>query len=198
LLRNPDQLFTASLELIPQLNRKGYSFHSIITKATFAHHLSIATGELSDDLRPSSVTDRESAFMTRSGVMGLLINSSDIELAQRYQRMVTDKPILSAIEEWSFPTYARDSKPNGDFAIPGSILLRKTAIEVLREIGNYTDAYLYYLCTTYLPLALTRDPTFGLKLTDLLQALNTRLETCEDATVRKACLTIIGQIKGAT
>ncbi len=197
LLQNPDRLFTASLELIPQLNRKCYSFHSIITKATFAHHLGIATGELNDDLCPS-VTDRESAFMTRGGVMGLLINSSDIELAQRYERMVADKPILAAIEEWSFPTYARDSRPNADFAVPGSILLRKTAVEIIREIGSYTEAYIYYLCTTYLPLALTRDPTFGLKLPDLLQALNARLETCEDAIVRKACLTIIGQIKGAT
>ena len=38
-------------------------------------------------------------------------------------------PILSAIEEWAFPTYARDNKPSVDFSIPGSILLRKTAIE---------------------------------------------------------------------
>jgi hypothetical protein len=194
LLRNPDQLFNASLELVPQLDRKSYSFHSILTKATFAHHLGIATGELNDDLRPS-VTDRQSAFMTRSGIMGLLINSSDIDLAQRYKRMVAGTPILSVIEEWSFPTYARDNKPSIDFSIPGSILLRKTAIEVLREIGSYTDAYLYYLCTTYLPLALTRDPTFGLKLADLPRALNERLETCEDAAVRKACLALIGQIK---
>ena len=73
--------------------------------------------------------------------------------------------------------------------------MRKTAIEVLRETGSYTDAYLYYLCTTYLPLALTRDPTFGLKLPDLLQALKGRLEECEDPTVREACLALIGRIE---
>jgi hypothetical protein len=194
LLQNPAQLFKASLALVPQLNPKSYSFHSIITKATFAHHLGIATGELGDDLRPS-VTDRQSAFMTRSGIMGLLINSNDIELAQQYQRMVAGTPILSVIEEWSFPTYARDNRPSIDFSIPGSILLRKTAVEILREISSYTDAYLYYLCTTYLPLALTRDPTFGLKLTDLIHALNERLEVCDDALARKALLTLITQIR---
>jgi hypothetical protein len=197
LLQSPDQLFNATLELIPQLNRKGYSFHSIITKATFAHHLGIATGELADDLCPP-VTDRQSALMTRSGVMGLLINSSDIELAQRYQRMVSATPILSAMEEWAFPTYARDTKPSADFSIPSSILLRKTAVEVIREIGTYTEAYLYYLCTTYLPVALTLDPTFGLRLQELLRALNERLEKCANINVRKACLTLIRQIKETT
>lgn len=197
LLQNPHELFSASLDLIPKLSRKGYSFHSIITKATFAHHLGIATGELDEDLRPS-VTDRQSAFMTRSGIMGLLINANDLDLAQKYERMVSETQILSIIEEWSFPTYARDNKPSIDFSIPGSILLRKTAIEVLREIDTYTDAYLYYLCTTYLPLALTRDPTFGLKLQELLQALTRRLETCRASVTREACLALIHQIKEAT
>ena len=80
--------------------------------------------------------------MVRSGIMGLLINSSDTELAQRYEKMVNETPVLEVIEEWSFPTYTRDSKPNADFSLPGSILLRKTAEEVLREIDNYTEAYL--------------------------------------------------------
>ena len=66
------------------------------------------------------------------------------------------------------PHLYRDSRPNADFSLPGSILLRKTAKEVLREINNYTDAYLFYLCRTYLPLALDKDPTFGLKLPDLV------------------------------
>lgn len=115
--------------------------------------------------------------MVRSGIMGLLINSSDTELAQRYERMVKSTPVLEVIEEWSFPTYTRDSRPNADFSLPGSILLRKTAKEVLREINNYTDAYLFYLCRTYLPLALDKDPTFGLKLPDLGRALAARAES---------------------
>jgi hypothetical protein len=80
LLQNPNRLFTASIEMAPRLNRKGYSFHSILASATFAHHLGIATGELDNRFLPS-ITDRQSAFMVRSGIMGLLINSSNTELA---------------------------------------------------------------------------------------------------------------------
>jgi hypothetical protein len=194
LLEEPKPLFEASRKIVPRLNRKGYSFHSIITKATFAHHLGIATGELDDTLKPS-VNDRQSAFMVRSGIMGLLINSSDLDLAQRYDAMVSEHPVLGSIEEWSFPTYTRDSRPNVDFSLPGSILLRNTAVEIIREIDTYTDAYLYYLCTTYLPMALSRDPTFGLRITSLVQAIEKRIETCEETTVREACIDLTRQIK---
>jgi hypothetical protein len=136
--------------------------------------------------------------MVRSGITGLLINSSNTDLAQRYEDMVNRTPVLEVIEEWSFPTYTRDSKPNSDFSLPGSILLRKTAEEVLREIHNYTEAYLYYLCRTYLPLALGRDPTFGLKLSDLGSALTARVDICEDAAARNACVSLARQIKGIT
>jgi hypothetical protein len=194
LLRNPDQLYAASIEITPRLSRKNYSFHSILATAAFAHHLAIATGNLDSRFMPS-ITDRQSALMVRSGIMGLLINSGDTELAQRYERMISRTPVLEIIEEWSFPTYTRDSKPNADFSLPGSILLRRTAKEVLREIDHYTEAYLYYLCRTYLPMALCKDPTFGLKLVNLGNALATRAEICEDTTARNACMVLARQIK---
>jgi hypothetical protein len=180
--------------MTPRLNRRAYSFHSILAHATFAHHLGIATGELDDRFLPA-IVDRQSAFMVRSGIMGLLICSSDTELAQRYERMVRETPVLEVIEEWAFPTYTRDSKPNADFSLPNSIFLRRTAGEVLREINNYTEAYLYYLCRTYLPLALGRDPTFGLKLPELGKALTARADVCEDAAARHACVRLVRQIK---
>jgi hypothetical protein len=65
----------------------------------------------------------------------------------------------------------------------------------LREVDRYTEAYLYYLCTTYLPLALDRDSTFGLRRVELGDALNARGDVCEDATVRKVCLSLAGKIK---
>jgi hypothetical protein len=194
LLHNPDELFSASLELIPKLSSKTYSFHSILTKAAFSHHLSIATGELPEDLRPA-VTDRQSALTTRSGVMGLLITSNNIDLAQEYERLVASTPVLSVIEDWAFPTYTRDSKPNVDFSLPGSLLLHRTATEIIREINSYSEAYVYYLVTTYIPIALSRDRTFGLKIQDLTRALSARVETCEDAKVQKACLTLIRRLR---
>jgi hypothetical protein len=187
LLRNPQQLFAASIDMAPRLARKTYSFHSILARATFAHHLGIATGELHSRFR-SPITDRQSAFMVRSGIMGLLINSNDLDLADRYTRMVREIPVLAIIEEWSFPTYTRDSRPNSDFSLPGSILLRRTAREVLREVESYTEAYLFYLCTTYLPLALAKDPTFGMKHRQLRDALIGRAEKCDEVVVRRACI----------
>src|SRR5260370_22266535 len=154
----------------------------------------MASGELDGGLEPS-ITDRHAAGMVRSGMMGLLIGFSDIDQAQRYERLVHDTSVLRIIEEWSFPTYTRDSKPNTDFSLPGSILLRRTADEVLREISRYTDAYLYYLCTTYLPLALERDATFGLRLAELADALTARGEVCEDAAARRACISLASQVK---
>jgi hypothetical protein len=194
LLQNPNRLFEASVEMAPHLARKGYSFHSILALATFAHHLGIATGELDNRFLPP-ITDRQSAFMVRSGIMGLLINSNDADLAQRYEEMVKNTRVLEIIEEWSFPTYTRDSRPNTDFSLPGSILLRRTAEEILDEIHHYTEAYLYYLCCTYLPLALNRDPTFGLRITDLGNALAARIETCDEAIARRACIDLACQIK---
>jgi hypothetical protein len=196
LLHNPEELFSASRELIPKINPKTYSFHSILTKATFSHHLGMATGDLPSNLRPE-VTDRQSALMARSGVMGLLIASNDIELAEEYARLVASTPVLSVIEEWAFPTYTRDSKPNVDFSLPGSLLLRRTAAEVIREINSYSEAYVLYLVTTYIPLALSRDRTFGLRIQDLIQALSARVETCSDAKVKKACLMLIDRLRGS-
>jgi hypothetical protein len=194
LLNDPGQLIAASVDMAPRLTRKSYSFHSILAQATFAHHLGMATGQLNNKLTPA-ITDRQSALMVRSGIMGLLIKSGDTDLAQRYEGMVRETPVLRITEEWSFPTYARDSKPNSDFSLPGSILLKRTAAEVLHEIHDYTDAYLYYLCTTYLPLALERDSTFGLRIAELRESLIERGESCEDATARRACIKLASQVK---
>jgi hypothetical protein len=194
LLQNPGKLLAASTEMAPRISRKGYSFHAILALSSLAHHLTIATGKLDNQFLPP-ITDRQSAFMVRSGIMGLLINSGDPDLAQRYEKMVNETPVLAIMEEWSFPTYTRDCKPNADFSLPGSILLRRTAEEILREIGRYSEAYLYYLCRTYLPLALNRDPIFGLKLVELGNVLAARADICEDATVRRACLDLVRRTK---
>jgi hypothetical protein len=117
LLQNPDRLLAASTEMVPRLSRKGYSFHTILALSSFAHHLDIATGKLDDQFLPP-ITDRQSAFMVRSGIMGLLISSSDIDLARQYEKMVNETPVLEIMEDWSFPTYAHDCKLNADFSLP--------------------------------------------------------------------------------
>src|SRR5258708_18824692 len=112
--------------------------------------------------------------------MGQMIEHDDRDLAEKYERTVDSSPVLTLIEEWSFPTYTRDSRPNSDFAMPRSLLLRNTAREIVREIGQYNNAYRHYLLTTYIPLALERDPTFGLSLEKVAAAIQHRLEETDD------------------
>ncbi|GAA2433148.1 hypothetical protein GCM10010191_54080 [Actinomadura vinacea] len=195
LLDNPNRLFESSVELAPRLNRKTYSFHSILALNILTHQVSKVTGALSTELEPP-VPGRQSAFMMRGVVMGSLIGSNDLDLAERYRRELERTPVYAALEEWSFPTYTRDGRISSDFTLPNSLLLRNTAREVLREIESYNDAYLYYLVSTYIPLALQRDATFGGRLGDLARALEKRGAGVGDKRIRDACGALVKQIRG--
>jgi hypothetical protein len=193
LLRNPEELLTTSLALVPRMASKNYSLTSILAQAAVAHHIGISAGDLIFGPLPR-ITDRQSAFTARSTVMGLLISTSDLDLAQMYGSLVEEVPVLAMIEEWSFPTYTRDCRPNSDFTLPGSLLLRNTAEEVIREMSSYAEAYIYYLAMTYIPSALQRDATFGLRTCDLESALLNRCEVLEDVTVRKECADLAARL----
>jgi len=196
MLENPEALLAASTEVAPKLVRKAYSFHSILAHAALAHHVGRAMGRVEPVFSPQT-DDRRDALTLRSSVMGLLIEQNDSDLAQKYEQMVTDSPVLTAIEDWSFPTYMRDARPNSDFALPSSILLRNTAGEVIREVNEYSDAYVHYLLSTYLPRALKRDPTFGLNLQGVAAAIRRRLEATSDPDVRKVCERALRNLNGA-
>ncbi|NEA22827.1 hypothetical protein [Actinomadura bangladeshensis] len=195
LLKDPQKLFDASVDLAPRLNRKTYSFHSILALNILTHQVSKVTGTLEADLS-FEVPGRQSAFMMRGVVMGSLISSDDLELAERYRRELDATPVYAALEEWSFPTYTRDGRISSDFTLPSSLSLRNTATEVLREIAVYNDAYLYYLVSTYIPLALRRDPAFGGRIAELVQALELRGADCRDRTIRQTCNTLVRRLKG--
>jgi hypothetical protein len=49
------------------------------------------------------------------------------------------------------------------------------------------DAYLHYLLSTYLPLALERDLTLGLSAGSVANALRRRLERTTDPQARRLC-----------
>ena len=129
--------------------------------------------------------------------MGLLLDGNDIDLAERYQRMVRERPLLLMIEDWSFPTFMRDAQPNSNFALPNSLLLRNTARELIRAIEQQSDAYLHYLLSTYLPLALERDPTLGLSLKEASGAIRRRLDGTSDPKVRRLCESVLANLRGA-
>lgn len=198
LIKNSSQLIEAAENLAPQLTRKTYSFHSIITQAVFGHYIGKATGR--PHVEPvSAVMDRQGAFTLRSSTMGLLIASNDKDLADRYKEMVRKTSVLKTVEEWSFPTYTRDTRPNSDFTLPRSLLLRNTASEVLNELNspNYGQAYKYYLISTYLPLAIRRDDTFGLRAAELIAAVLRFRDESDDPSVRAVCETLASRLRGA-
>lgn len=194
LLTDVGPLLAASVHLTPKLTRKAYSFHSILAQATLIHHLGRATGRTEWTLDPAP-DDRRQAFTLRSGVMGLLMDGDDVDLAHKYERMVGENPVLQMIEEWSFPTYMRDAHPNSDFALPGSVLLRNTARELVRETDEYSDAYLHYLLATYLPLALQQDSTLGLRAGQITAALRRRMDKTDEPHTRALCERVIRDLQ---
>ena len=197
MLDNPTVLIAASTELAPKLVRKAYSFHSILAHAALAHHMGRATGRVEPVFSLEAV-DRRGALALRSSVMGLLIEYDDVDLAERYERKVAASPVLTMIEEWSFPTYTRDARPNSDFALPSSLLLRNTACEVIREMEEYSNAYVHYLLSTYVPLALERDPTFGLNLKNMTAAVRRRLDKTSESQMRILCERALRDLTGVT
>ncbi|MGH3240822.1 MAG: hypothetical protein ACRDNL_10595 [Spirillospora sp.] len=195
ILHDPTILRDSSVELAPRLHRKAYSFHSILAHNVIAHQVSKVTDALDADVG-FDVSARQTAFTTRGVVMGILINTDDVELAERYRRELQTKPVYAALEEWAFPTYSRDGRLSSDFTLPSSLSLRNTATEVLREIAVYNDAYFYYLVSTYIPLAMKRDPAFGGKIIELIQALELRGIDCRDRRIRQTCNALVRQLKG--
>lgn len=194
LLDDPRRLVDSSIDLAPRLSRKTYSFHSILAVNILRHQVSKVAGAPDADLVPEA-PGRQTAFMIRGAVMGALIRSNDLDLAERYRRKLDRTPVYAALEEWSFPTYTRDGRISSDFTLPSSLVLRNTAAEVLREIALYNDAYFYYLVATYIPLALRRDPTFGHRLGDLIAALERRGSGCQEKRIRAACDELVKHLK---
>lgn len=184
LLIGPAPLISASAELAPRLRRPGYSFHAILAAAVLAHHAQRATPDTVDT---APAGGRLGALSLRSNVMGALIGTDDFDLAARYGHMVAGSPVLAVVEDWAFPTYTRDMRPEPGFTLPRSLLLRNTAAEVIREIGCYGGAYVHYLLSVYVPRALTRDPTFGLALPALGGAIRERLDRDDDSILHAVC-----------
>jgi hypothetical protein len=193
LLDDPARLVDSSVDLIPRLSRKTYSFHSILTLNILMHQVSKVGGAPEAELA-TQAPGRQTAFMMRGVVMGSLIGSNDLELAERYRLELDRTPVYAALEEWSFPTYMRDGWLTSDFSLPSPLRLRHTAAEVLREIANYNDAYVYYLVSTYLPLALRRDPTFGWRIADLKAALERHGADCIEKRLRLTCNKLVKQL----
>jgi hypothetical protein len=184
LLVQPERLVAASAELAPRLRRPAYSFHAILAAAVLAHY---ARHPEHDILGTTPGADRLEALSLRSNVMGQLIAHDDFDMAARYGRRVAGSPVLAGVEDWAFPTYTRDVRPEPGFTLPRSLLLRNTAAEIVREVRCYGGAYVHYLLSVYVPRALSRDPTFGLALPALGAAIRERLARENDPALHAVC-----------
>lgn len=188
LIGDPTPLVESSADVLDRLVSRVSSFHAIVAQATLTHHIAKTRGIL---LGQPSPGQHQTAFTYRSGMVGLIIQTNDLELSRHYGGVVQDTHLLGLVEDWSFPTYVRDAQVTRDFSLPRSLLLRQTAGEVVRELVSYNDAYVYYLATVYLPRALRRDPTFGLQLPHLVAGIHSRRETSDNPDVRTACTTLL-------
>jgi len=186
LLEDCDPLLSAAQAMHEQLRpRRGFSFPRIVAQQVLVHHLARVTGQM-----PESYFDprhTRTAFILRGAYMGAIIHSDELALARRYREIVDSNPVARLIELWSFPTWTRDRNATPDFTLERSLLLRHTAREIISELQHYNETYVWYLATTYLPLALEMDPTFGFQLAELGAALRSRIGGIASEHVRDAC-----------
>lgn len=197
LLNDVSKLVNASIDMIEQLNARKNSFHAIVAQANLMHHVARASDNFVGEVFSVDVR-RHSALTFRSTIIGRIMATDDQALAERYCRDVATSPLLSIVEGWAFPTYTHDARVTPDFSLPRSLLLRHTAAEILREVDQYNDAYLFYLAETSIPTVMQRDSTFGLQLLQLTSALRTRLERCEQPAARTACEKILRMLENDT
>lgn len=159
----------AAGELLP---RSGNSFHAFMAHAVLQHHTARSTGAVCTDAPTGGA--RQTAFLRRSTTIGLIISTGDLDLVDRYASDVARSPLAGRIEDWAHATYNRDVRPDPSWWVPRSVVLHRTAHQVLREIGDYPPAYVAYLVEVWLPRALARDPQFAGRALELAAALRQR------------------------
>ncbi|MFI6171673.1 hypothetical protein ACIBCN_33180 [Nocardia sp. NPDC051052] len=194
LVKDAEPLLAKSAEMSERLAEHGNSFHAIIARATFVHHIAKTTGLLLRNDDPKTL-DRRSVMPYRSGVMGRIIQTGDIEEAQHYSDDVKNNALLFMVESWAFPTFTRDAVVTADFSVPRSLLLRNFASSVIQEIETSNDAYLHYLVSVAIPLMLQRDPTLGLRAGEILTKLKYRIDTGSAVVTEQVAPALLSQLE---
>jgi transcriptional regulator with XRE-family HTH domain len=162
------------------LRAKGTSHRRTIAQAHLAHHVGKAKGrliheEVKDPTARRRLKDQRTSLFLRGAYMGVLRKTDDLDLASHYNEIVAVDPLARLAELWAFPSWTGDSTAQEEIDAP-HVPLTRTASEVVYEIGEYNDAYVWYLVNTYVPLAVQHDATFGGKLFELSVSLQERAE----------------------
>jgi hypothetical protein len=185
ILQDPGPLVGAAHATLIALKSDGSTSARAIAEAQLGHHIGkaesqlVITGLEEPDRGPakSPRVQQRSAFFHRGSVMGVLRAEDDPDIAFEYERLVDRYPIAKTVETWAFPSWSGDIYGREEFSVPKTLNLSRTATEVIREIDTYNDAYVLYLVTTFIPLAIGElDARFGDRLPDLRSALLRRAE----------------------
>lgn len=130
-------------------------------------------------IRSASETSRDRLVDLRCTVMAAITKGDDLDLARWYQRQVRKDQNLADVERWMFPAWTGDVDQNSNPSVAIKVPLVATGAEVVHEIMSpkYPSSYIWYLATTYLPIALQVDDTIGLRRLDIQVALKERMES---------------------
>lgn len=199
-LNEPDDLMAATQECLENVTQtRGFSFRRAVAQAHLAHQIGKWSGELvlhPTEAQPRGLRVRQArSFLRRGSYMGILRQTDDLDMAERYGRLVNDSALGKTIELWAFPSWCGDCEPAEDFSLPGNLTIRRAAREVIREIHEYNDVYVWYLVTTFIPISLQElDPTFGAQLALLQDALEARAERSELESLRVEAANLARQL----
>ena len=176
-------------------------FPKAVAVAHLAHHTAktgryLSVVDFPGTAARATKTNQNIGFVARAATMGILRNTDDLDLVNKYKELVDEDGLVFQIEGWAFPSWSGDAEVGDSFELPRKTPLNKTATEVIREIREYNEAYVLYLVQTYIPLALEEtDPTFGGQLGQLLPALDVRAETLTHKAVRDQCCQLAKEIR---
>ncbi|MFI6865562.1 hypothetical protein [Nocardia sp. NPDC050406] len=192
---HPETVVTRALRLIDSVNTSTNCLHTTVGFGILVHKLTKLTGTVPAHIA-STTAERCSAFSYRSGVIGLLLRTNELDAAIAYHRELEYSALLQRNEIWSLGTFGGDIPQTPQLILSGKPRLTRTAANVIADVTDLNDAYLYYLVTTAVPVLLSYDPTFGAAKDKLAQAISERMENgITNRNARKASATLISSLR---
>lgn len=104
LATQPHLLTDKAMQLIERVNT-GNAMRPTIGIGILVHKLTRLTGAMPERV---PVADRCSAFVYRSGIIGMLLGRGDLDAAVAYHRQLQADPLLRRNELWSLVTFGGD------------------------------------------------------------------------------------------
>lgn len=177
----------ASVQFLRWSVSQPVSSRRLFAELHLTHHIAKARGDtaLPPGLERTKLPNNQRvhfALRERSRVMGVIRHQDNFETALQYSSFVQRDEISQRAELWAFLSWSGDIPNATDrIAVPESLSMTRTADAVIRQVDSYNEAYVWYLLTTFVPLAVTEvDPDFGGRLPQLREVVQKRLDNACD------------------